>query len=73
MSFDVKKLREMARKDFDSAWIEGGKLVKREGRAFEIGGKGRPNLLWELILRIRKVLLDLGFVETNVPVIIHKN
>ncbi|MFN4133731.1 MAG: O-phosphoserine--tRNA ligase, partial [Candidatus Hadarchaeales archaeon] len=73
MTFDVKKIREMAKKDFDHAWTESGKLVKREGRAFEVGGKGSPHPLWEIILRVRKVLLDLGFAETNVPVITHKN
>lgn len=73
MKFNVKKLRFLARKDFDSAWLEGEKMVKVEGRAFELEGKGESHPLWKMILKIREVLLDLGFTETNVPTIIHKN
>ncbi len=72
MKFDVRRLRQLAERDFELAWREGGKLVEREGRRFEPADKGRPHPLYDLIQRVRGVLLKLGFTEVPVPMIVDK-
>ncbi|MEM2874562.1 MAG: O-phosphoserine--tRNA ligase [Candidatus Hadarchaeales archaeon] len=72
MRFNTREIREKARKDYDKTWHETGNLVKREGKFFKLEGKGEPHALQELIQRARRVLLDLGFKETCVPIFIDK-
>jgi O-phosphoseryl-tRNA synthetase len=68
----VGRLRRLAEEDFERAWAEGGKLIEREGRKFWLRGEGKPHPLYELIQRLREVLLKLGFRETTVPMIVGK-
>ncbi len=71
-SFDAKKLKSLAEKNFEEAWFEGGKLIKKEGRVFELAPKGKAHPLFELIERVRKTLLGLGLTEAIVPVLVDK-
>ena len=70
--FDVAKIRTSAKKDYEAAWLETAKLIKKEGRLFSLQKKGRPNELQELIEKVRQALVQLGFVEIPVPTIIEK-
>jgi O-phosphoseryl-tRNA synthetase len=70
--FDVAKIRTSAKKDYEAAWLETAKLIKKEGRLFSLQKKGRPNELQELIEKVRQALIQLGFVEISVPTIIEK-
>jgi O-phosphoseryl-tRNA synthetase len=72
MKFDIRRLRQLAEQDFERAWQEGGKLVEREGRRFEPAAKGKTHPLYDLIQRVRGVLLKLGFTEIPVPMIVDK-
>lgn len=72
MPFDVGKLRRLAEEDFRKAWEEGGKLVRRSGRVFELQPGGRPNPLFDLVQRFRQALIRLGFREMIVPMIIDR-
>jgi O-phosphoseryl-tRNA synthetase len=70
--FDVAKIKVSAKKDYDAAWLETAKLIKKEGRLFSLQKKGKPNELQELIEKARQALIQLGFVEISVPTIIEK-
>ena len=70
--FDVAKIRTSAKKDYEAAWLETAKLIKKEGRLFSLQKKGKPNELQELIEKARQALVQLGFVEISVPTIIEK-
>lgn len=70
--FDHRKIKSMAEKDFESAWAEGGRLVEKKGRAFELKPKGKAHPLYALVERVRKVMLEMGFAETVVPILIDK-
>lgn len=72
MRFNTREIREKAKRDYERAWHETGKLLKKEGRFFRLEGKGEPHPLHELIQRVRGILLDLGFKETCVPVFVDK-
>ncbi len=70
--FDIQKLRASAKKDYEQAWLESGKLIERSGRLFLPQPKQRPHLLFELIERTRHSLLELGFTEVAVPMLVDK-
>jgi O-phosphoseryl-tRNA synthetase len=70
--FDVQKIREKAKENYEEAWVGTAKLVNRDGRLFSLQGKGKPNELQELIAKARRALLQLGFTEVSVPMIIEK-
>lgn len=72
MKLDVRKLRSMAKKDYEKAWIESGKLVEQEGVFFELQKKGAPHPLHELIKRVRSAMIELGFTEVVVPMLVDK-
>jgi len=70
--FDAAKIRASAEKDYEAAWLETAKLIKKEGRLFSLQKKGKPNELQELIAKARHALLQLGFTEVSVPMLIEK-
>jgi O-phosphoseryl-tRNA synthetase len=70
--FDIKKIRSLAEKNFEQAWIEGGKLIKKEGRVFNLTPKGKSHPLYQLIERVRKSMVELGFTEVVVPMLVDK-
>ena len=58
--------------DYEKAWLETAGLLKQEGRYFTLQNKRKENDLMALIQKVRTTLLDIGFTETIVPVIIEK-
>jgi O-phosphoseryl-tRNA synthetase len=70
--FDVRKLKAKAKRDYERAWIESAKLVEKRGELFSIQDKRRPHPLFEKIERSRRVLLELGFAEVVVPMLVDK-
>ncbi|MEM2878366.1 MAG: O-phosphoserine--tRNA ligase [Candidatus Hadarchaeales archaeon] len=72
MNFDTAEIRTKAKEDYERAWIETGELLKKEGRSFELSGRGSPHPLHELIQKTRRVFIELGFREVCVPVFIDK-
>jgi len=70
--FDIRKLRASAKKDYERAWLESGELVEKRGRLFSLRDKSRAHPLFDLIERARGVLLELGFTEVIVPILVDK-
>lgn len=70
--FDVKNLRRDAERDYESAWLKSTELIEKKGRLFSLENKAKPHLLFEVINRVRRTLLELGFTEVVVPIIIDK-
>ncbi len=77
MPFDrerLEELRSLAREDFDRAWKEGAKLVRRPGLEDRYPRlrveAGEPHPLFETIQRLREAYLRAGFREVVNPVII---
>jgi O-phosphoseryl-tRNA synthetase len=61
--FDVEKIREEAKKDWEKTWRESSKSVIGKGKFKFKKEKGKEHLLYKYALKIREVLLDLGFDE----------
>jgi len=72
MKLDTAKIRESAKKNYEKAWLESSKLLKRKGRFFRLQGKGSSHPLHELIQRVRGVLIELGFREVCIPTFIDR-
>ena len=70
--FDIRKLKASAKKDYERAWLESGKLVEKRGRLFSLRDKSKAHPLFDLIERTRGVLLELGFTEVIVPMLVDK-
>jgi len=70
MGFDVKKIREDAKKDWQRTWIESAKQIPGESKTGYLGGEGRAHPIHDLIQETRKVFLKLGFTEIENPIFI---
>jgi len=73
VKIDVAKVREAAEKDYEKTWVETSRMLLGEGRFFTLAKKGRPHPLNTLVSDVRKTLLELGFTEVIVPIIVDKN
>ena len=72
VKFDTRKIRASAKRDYERAWVESGELVEKRGRLFSLQDKRRAHPLFEMIERMRRTLLELGFTEVVVPVLVDK-
>jgi O-phosphoseryl-tRNA synthetase len=61
--FEVEKIKKEAQKDWEKTWRNTAKLVMGKEKFKPKKDKGKNHILYEYILRIREVLLDLGFDE----------
>ncbi len=64
MNLDTEKIKESARADFRSTWLDTAKLVPEDGPDF-MTGAGKPHMMHELIKKVRSVFLSLGFDEVE--------
>ncbi|WP_456419266.1 O-phosphoserine--tRNA ligase [Methanocaldococcus infernus] len=74
MGFNIEEVSELAKKDFEKAWIETKKLIK-EKRINERYPRiklsyGKPHPVMETIERLREAYLRLGFEEVINPIIV---
>lgn len=72
MKFDIRKIRARAEKDFERAWLESAELIEKQGKFFRLANRRRPHPLFDLIVKVRQTMLELGFTEVFVPTIIER-
>ena len=70
MKFKIKDIKDLSNEDYEKAWIETQKLLKKEGKLFKLNKKGKSHILYDTIEKIREILIDLGFEETVLPMIV---
>ena len=68
--FDTQRIHREAMQDYEKAWMATASLLERSGSGYELAPKGQSHPLFDLIIRIRSVLLELGFEEVMLPSII---
>lgn len=73
VEFDTKKILKNAEVNYERTWMETAKLLEIKGKYFDLVNKAKEHPLIMLAARVRKVLLELGFTETIVPMIIEKD
>jgi len=64
MKLNPREIKAAAREDYRRAWLETAKLIPAGGADY-LGGRGGPHPLHELAQKVRNVLLNLGFDETE--------
>ncbi|MCK4428975.1 MAG: hypothetical protein KAU95_01260, partial [Candidatus Aenigmarchaeota archaeon] len=69
MEISTDEIRENAKKDFEKTWIETAKPLIGKGDFKFPERKGKEHLLLEYSLKIRKILLELGYDEFVLPLI----
>lgn len=67
--FDIDGIREQAAQNFSAAWVATADLLPRETK-IDVGGRGRPHPVREMVEKSRQILLDLGFDEVENPTIL---
>ncbi len=72
VKFNVHKIKKDSELDYEKTWLETAKLLKQEGRFFTLQNKRKEHDLMSLIFKVRNTLLDIGFTEAIVPVLIEK-
>ncbi|MCD6264299.1 O-phosphoserine--tRNA ligase [Candidatus Bathyarchaeota archaeon] len=70
MRFRVREILKAAEEDYERAWRETAKLLQIKGGRFKLRRMGRPNPIFEIIERGRHVLLEMGFEEMQLPIIV---
>ena len=72
-----KNIIKLAKKDFEKAWSESGKLIKKPHPDNEYPRLkydiGKSHILYDVIADLREAYLRLGFSETSNPLFIDKN
>lgn len=68
--FDTRKIKKLAKKDFEKTWLETARLLKKRGALFSLEGKGYQHPVFELREKVREVLIELGFEEIMNPIFI---
>lgn len=63
-TFDLNKIRSLAKTDFTEAWMSTAKLIPTHTK-LSLDRKGKPHLLRESIQKSRDILLNLGFDEAE--------
>ena len=71
--FDVQEIRTKARQDYEKAWLETAELIEKRGKLLELKDKKKTHPLFDLIVKIRQTLLELGFTEVFIPTIVERN
>ncbi|MCX6695776.1 MAG: O-phosphoserine--tRNA ligase [Candidatus Altiarchaeota archaeon] len=72
MKLDTREIKEKAKADFQRTWLETAKLIpEKSGRSYS-GGRGSAHPIHELVQKVRKVFIELGFHEIENPVFINE-
>ncbi|MHA1269786.1 MAG: O-phosphoserine--tRNA ligase [Candidatus Helarchaeota archaeon] len=70
MKFEVKKILKMLDEDYETAWVESAKFLEKTGRKFNLIKKGKAHPIYDFIQKARGVMIELGFEELVLPMII---
>lgn len=68
--FDIKKIKQDAKKDYEKTWLETARLLKKQGKYWNLDKRTKTHALFDFFLKVRETLLDLGFEEVVLPMIV---
>ncbi|MFX1450954.1 MAG: O-phosphoserine--tRNA ligase [Promethearchaeota archaeon] len=70
MKFKIKDIKDLIDEDYEKAWVETQKLLKTKGKLFSLIKKGKSHILYDTIEKIRNILIEMGFEESVLPMIV---
>lgn len=68
----VRDILKASEEDYEKAWKETAKILPLKGGAFKLRRMGKPNPIFEVIEKARHILLEMGFEETELPLIVEE-
>ncbi|MEM3526644.1 MAG: hypothetical protein QXV37_04440, partial [Candidatus Jordarchaeaceae archaeon] len=71
--FDVNEILARAEQDYEKAWVETKSLLTLTGRRFRLKPKGVPNPITEFMIEVRRILVEMGFEEVILPMIVSES
>ena len=73
MKFDSNLIKKTREENYEQAWIETRNLLDIKGHKFSLEKKGKPHIVYSLIEKFRRVLIEMGFEEVVLPTIIEES
>ncbi|MFX1298426.1 MAG: O-phosphoserine--tRNA ligase [Promethearchaeota archaeon] len=73
VKFDWRRIQAEAEEDYEKAWLETKNLLKMTGRSFHPKKAGKSHPVFDFIAKARQILLNLGYDEVMVPVIVDES
>jgi len=73
MPFDVEKIKQDAKRNYENAWLQTRKLLKLKGNYFNLQNKGKHNPVNEFISEARTKMIALGFEELILPMFVEED
>jgi O-phosphoseryl-tRNA synthetase len=70
MPFDTEKIKRKAQADYEKAWMDTKKLLKKKGTYFTLQKKGKPHPIYNFISEARFKMISLGFEELVLPMFV---
>lgn len=72
MPFDVEKIKQDAKRNYENAWLQTRKLLKLKGTSFTLQNKGKSHPVNDLISETREKIIGLGFEELILPMFVEE-
>ncbi len=73
VKFDWRRIQADAEDNYEKAWLETRKLLQLTGRSYKPIASGKSHPVFEFIAKAREVLLNLGYDEVVVPIIVDES
>ncbi|MBD3353429.1 MAG: O-phosphoserine--tRNA ligase, partial [Candidatus Lokiarchaeota archaeon] len=70
MKFPVNKIQTQAKDDYEKAWLETSKLLSKSGSKFKLKPLGKDHPVQSFISDSRLKMVNLGFEEIMMPMIV---
>ncbi|MHA1343919.1 MAG: O-phosphoserine--tRNA ligase [Promethearchaeota archaeon] len=73
MPFDVERIKEEAKKNYEKTWLETRNLLKIDGNRYSLQIKGKSHPIQEFISETRNKMISLGFEEIILPMFVDED
>ncbi len=73
MKFDCKKIIELSKQDYENTWKMSKKLIEFKGKKFKLQNFGESHPILDFVSNFRKIMINLGFKEVILPILINEN
>ncbi|NHI91341.1 MAG: O-phosphoserine--tRNA ligase [Candidatus Lokiarchaeota archaeon] len=72
MKFNSKEIKKAIEENYEKAWVETRDLLEIKGKKFKLEKIGKSHVVYDIIEKFRKTLINTGFEEVILPTIIEE-
>ena len=73
MKFNSKEVKKAIEENYEKAWIETRDLLELKGTKFELEKNGKSHIVYDIVEKFRKTLIETGFEEVILPSIVEES